>query len=100
SHHLSYIDVIVQSVHVALFCGNTEKSALNSVAIELLQEDTRSKSPQDPDAANLKQQLTAMIAASAEQRHNMALRARQAFVANTVDNSFEQTLQIFHQAGL
>src|SRR5699024_9098986 len=98
--HPAHIETFGQTVQEALVCGIPVLSTRRVGAMELLPEDMRAKLPQAPDAASLKQQLTVMIAASAEQRHNMALRARQAFVANTVDNSFEQTLQIFHQAGL
>src|SRR5699024_7146239 len=97
--HPARIEEFGQSVQEAMACGVALVSSRRVGATELLPADIHADLPAVPDAENIRTQLTALIDAP-EQRANMAERARQAVVGNTVEANFQHTLEVYRQAGL
>lgn len=98
--HPARFEEFGQSVQEAIASGVPVVSTRRVGATEMLPEDMRAELPDAPDADTLQAQLQHMIEASPEQRRNMAQRARDAVVGNTVEANFEKTLEVYRQAGL
>lgn len=97
--HPARFEEFGQSVQEAMACGVPLVSSQRVGATELLPADMHDALPATPDADNIRAQLAALIDAP-ERRANMAERARQAVLGNTVEANFRQTLAVYREAGL